>query len=248
MIEKLGKTAGRVQSIRLLRMLLKITLLILFIHLLLQFLNLNVYHQQNGQIYELSNRFDFDDESSVPSWFSQALFLAIGVFALLAAYLQTKKAQRRLWGIIALLGLVCSIDEVAALHERVLQTIHVTFYQDASPTGLDNAWWIIAPLLLIVGGWLVWMMVRLLPRRTMLLFVVSGTTFLVGAVVVDLITSVVSREWFLNQGILVAAEEIVELLASVFALYAIADYLEGNHGTALSNAARQLKPAGREKS
>lgn len=235
-------------STRLLRVLLGLTLVILCIHLLLQFLNLNVYHQQNGQIYELSNRFDFDDESSVPTWFSQAVFLAIGVFALLAAYLQTKKTQRRLWGIIALLGLACSIDEVAGLHERILQSIHVAFYQEASPTALANAWWLIAPFVLLVGGWLAWMAIRLLPRRTMVLFMASGIAFLVGAVAVDLITSIVSREWFLNQGLLVAAEEMVELLASIFVLYAIADYLEGHHHFVLGNAVRQLKPPGREKS
>lgn len=241
-----GKTHSTPHSSRLLRALVVVSLVLLFIHLGLQFLNLNVFHQQSGQIYELSNRFDFDDESSVPTWFSQALFLAISAFALLAACLQTKKAQRNFWRLIAFIGVAFSIDEIAGLHERILQSVHVAFYQDASPTGLDNAWWLIAPVLLLAGGWLAWMTIRLLPRRTTLLFVASGVAFLVGAVAVDLITSVVSREWFLNQGVLVAAEEMVELLACIGILYAMADYLEGNFNTELGSAARQLKAAGQK--
>ncbi|HYF96808.1 MAG TPA: hypothetical protein VD947_02080 [Patescibacteria group bacterium] len=229
-------------AIRILWVLLSVTFIITATHLLFQYLNLAVFYQQVGQFYELSNRFDFDDESSVPTWFSQLLFLAIGVSALFAAYLQKDKAPRRLWSIIAGIGLVFSLDEISGLHERVLQSIHVLLFQDAGPTKLANAWWVVLPFVLIICGWLIWQIARLLPTRTLFIFVLSGFVFLSGAVLIDLFTSVASRETFLNQGVYVAIEETLELIGTIIALYAILDYLETNYHTTIANAIRQLKP------
>lgn len=239
-----NNSSAALYSTRLLWTLLAAIGIVLGLHLLLQYLNLQVFYQQNGQVYELSNRFDLDDESSVPSWFSQALFLAIGAGAGLAAYLQTNKPIRRLWQVIAALGLLFSIDEVSTLHEHVLQTVHVLFFKDASPTGLANAWWLVAPFILLAGGWMLWKMMRLLPRRTMLLFGIAGLAFLSGAIVIDLLTSIVPRETFLNQGILVASEETLELLGTATALYAIINYLETRHHTSLARAIKQLRDSG----
>lgn len=212
------------------KVLLKVVIIsivfLLGIHLTLQYLNLEVFYQQNGQVYELSNRFDFDDESSVPTWISSVLFLSIGAFALLAAYIQSERITRRLWLLIAVIGLVLSIDEIAALHEFVLQTLHVLFFQDDKPSILANAWLVVAPFIVIIMAWLAWKMLQIFPRRTVVLFVVAGIIFLTGAVVVDLFTSVADRETFLNQGIYVGIEEFLELMASALSLYAVVDYVE----------------------
>jgi hypothetical protein len=228
-------------SVRLFWILTAVVIVVVSVHVILQYLNFVVYYQQVGQVYELSNRFDLDDESSVPTWLSQLLFLLIGVLAGLAAYLQTNKSTRRLWGVIAILGLVFSLDEISGLHERALQSLHVLFFQNAPPSGFSNAWWLVLPFLLIIGGWLAWRMMRLLPRRTTLLIMAGGITFLAGSLAVDLLTSIGSRETFLNQGILVAAEEGFELLGSVIIVYAIADYLEAHHYTAISKSFKHLR-------
>ena len=224
----------------LLKMLLGVTLLLLCAHITLQYINWEVFYQQNGLAYELANRFDLDDESSVATWFSQLLFLAIGLGAALAAYLQPSMPLRRLWQTIAAAGLLFSIDEGAGLHEFVLQSLHVLFYKDASPTSSNNAWLLVAPFIFLAAGWLVWRMARLLPKRTILLFTAAIATFLVGAIGVDMLTSIVDRETFLNQGVLTAVEETLELLASVFVVYALADYLETHHRLELQSAFKQL--------
>lgn len=227
---------------RMLLSLVVVTLIITGTHLLFQYLNLVVFYQQVGQFYELSNRFDFDDESSVPTWFAQALFLIISASAFLAGYLQTSRPARRVWWLIAVVGLIFSLDEISALHERILQTLHVTVFQDASPTGLSNAWWIVLPFVLLFSAWLIWKMLHLLPRRTILLFVFSGFIFLSGAIIVDLLTNATPRETFLNQGVFVAIEETLELLGSIIGLYAIVNYLETYHQSAISKALKSLKP------
>lgn len=214
---------------------------ILALHLFFQALNLLVYHQQHGQFYELSNRFDFDDESSVPTWFSQLLFLMLSAGAALAAYLAPNRRAGLLWAVIAVVALVFSIDEIAGLHEFLLQTLHVVFYEDAGPGSLSNAWLLVAPLVLLVTGIFIVSMVRRFPSRTMLLFTGSVVVFLIGAIGVDAFNSLVERESFMSQGLLVGVEESFEIFSLIIIVYAVADYLERMHGKALHNAWRQLR-------
>lgn len=216
-------------------------LTLLAIHLFLQYLNLNVYHQQNGQIYELSNRFDFDDESSVPTWLSQFLFLCIGVAAAFAAYMANKKPLRRMWSLVAAISIIFSIDEVATLHERFLQMIHVIFYQDNAPGSSENAWLLIAPFILSAGIWILWNMIKLLPNRTVILFFFSGVLFLAGAIGIDMVTSFSYRDSFAVQGLMVALEEGLELISMSMALYAIVDYIESKYRTPVIKAKNKLK-------
>lgn len=236
-----SKKPSRPVATRLTWWLVVVTMVLLGVHIVLQYLNFVVFGEQQGQIYELSNRFDLDDEISVPTWFSQVLFLMIGAGAWLAAYLQTNKTARGLWSIIAAIGLLISLDEVASLHEFFLQSLHVLFYQDSSPTSSANAWLLITPFVLLAAAWLARQLMRYLPRRIVLLFVAGGAVFLVGAVAFDALTSVVPRNSFINQGVLVAIEETLELLGAIIVLYAIANYLEAKHYKVLSRTVLQLK-------
>jgi hypothetical protein len=212
----------------LLKILVAVVLLLLSLHILFQYLNWEVYYQQNGRIYELANRFDFDDESSIPTWFSQLIFMCIGLGALLAAHLEKKKPVKQIWKIVGVVGLLFSLDEVAGLHEFLLQTIHNIFFKDQSPTSSDNAWLIVLPFIAVSGLWLTWKMIRLLPKRTIGIFVVASAVFLAGAIGVDLLTSLVERESFFHQGVLVAFEEYFEMMGAVIFLFALLEYIEVN--------------------
>lgn len=216
-------------------------LVLVGVHLILQHLNLNVFYQQNGQLYELSNRFDLDDEASVPTWFSHLLLLLIGMSALCAAWLQKAGTVRQLWTLIGVAGVLAAIDEIAALHEFILQSLHVMYFQDASPTSSQNAWLMVAPLVFGVFGWLGWQMWRLLPKRTFAILVFAGLIFLFGAMGVDLLTSISERETFWHQGLYVATEESMELLGCVVALCGIVDYIEQKHRLAIGEAISRLR-------
>lgn len=228
-------------SARLFWILMGAVMFIVAAHFLLQYLNLVVYHQQNGAIYELSNRLDLDDESSLGTWLSQFLLLLVAVAAGLAAYLHKDTFKRRLFGIVAGAGLLFSIDEVASLHEFVLQLLHVTFFQDAPPTGLNNAWWLVAPFIVIAGGFFLYKMMVTLPMRLTVLFAVAALAFLSGAIFVDMLTSVSDRETFIHQGILVGIEEMMELVGTVIALYALVDYLERLYPKQLKETLERLR-------
>jgi hypothetical protein len=224
-----------------LKLLLGVAAFLVCLHLIFQYINMEVFYQQSGQFYELSNRFDLDDESSLSTWYSQLLFFLIGIAALAVMNLEKRRPMRQLWKVIATIGILFSVDEIAGLHERLLQSIHVWLFKDNAPTGSANAWWVVLPFVLVVATWLGWKMLRLLPRRTTLLFIISGAVFISGAVIIDLSTNTVERETFLNQGIFVAVEESSELAGTVVALYAILAYIEKFHGSKLFAAAKELK-------
>ena len=231
----------RLSALYLLKILVLTTLFLLGMHLLLQYLNWEVFYQQNGFVYELANRFDLDDEASVPTWFSQVMFLFIGTGAAWTAFLSRTVAIRRLWQLIAVIGVLLSIDEISGLHELFLQSLHNLFFRDAAPTSLNNAWLIVAPFILLAVTLFIWKVAKLLPKRTILLFVGAISIFLVGAIFVDLLASIVERESFLNQGLLIAAEETLELFGIVTVLYAIADYIETQHVSQIKSLFKHLR-------
>lgn len=196
------------------------------LHLLLQYLNLQVYNETSGRIFELSNRFDLDDESSVPTWFSQFLLLAVGIAAVVAAWLQTKKVLKWVWGGLAFIGVAMSVDEVSTLHEHSLQQLHVYVFDEAAPTITENAWLIALPFLLFFTFAAGFALYKFFPRRTSLLFILGGGMFLTGAVLVDAVSTDMFSQPFLLQGIAVAIEESLELVGSAVILYGAVDYIE----------------------
>lgn len=226
---------------RVLKNLLVITLIILALHLLMQYLNLVVYHEKHGQIFELSNRLDVDDEVSLPTWFAQFVLLAGGVCALLAARLE-RGTRRKAWLLIAIIGILFSIDEVGSIHELVLQSAHLLYYGEVAPTAALNAWWILLPLIGAVALWLAWWLYRSLPFRTWLLFVGAGSLYLIGAAGIDLISNDLPKLSYMYQGVTTALEEGFELVGSIVVLYGIIDYLESVHGSKLKAVWQELKP------
>lgn len=212
------------------------------VHIFLQYLNLLVFHERNGFVFELSNRMDFDDEISIPTWFSMILLTVFGMLAFLAAYMQSDKKQRKAWSVIGFLGILLSIDEGASIHEFLLQSTHNIFFLNSSPTSLHNAWWVLLPLILFFGIGILVYLIRHLPKPTMLIFIAASILFVFGAAIVDAITTGFAKNTFLFQGIYVSIEELFELVGIIALIYAVVDYLELNHSKQISLALKQMRP------
>lgn len=210
-------------------------------HLLLQYLNLNIYNEKSGIIFELSNRLDLDDEASIQTWFSQFLLLLLSVVTFTAAYMSKVKGQKISWGIIGIVSLTFSIDEVSTMHEFVLQTIHTMTYGDSSSTASHNAWLLILPLVLTIVALVGWHFYKYLPKRILILFTVGVAVFLSGAVFVDIISNSQHINNFYNMGVLVAIEEVMELVGTAVLLFAATSHLELNYSKQISNARKSLK-------
>lgn len=201
-----------------------VTLALLALHLTFQYLNL-AFDQKQGQVFELSNRVDMDDEVALPTWFSQFLLLAVGAAALLTARLEAG-GRRKAWKVIGVIAVLFSVDEVGSIHEFLLQSAHLVYYGEVAPTAILNAWWLVLPLVALVGAWFVWWLSRVLPKRTMKLFVLAGVVYLAGAVGFDLAANGFEKMTFMYDGVMAGTEEALEMLGTGLALYAVIDYLE----------------------
>jgi hypothetical protein len=200
------------------------------IHLTLQYININILNEEFGPYYELTNRLDFDDESSIPTWFGQFLFIIIASLSGLIAILQNDKKARNIWVAISIIALIGSIDEVASIHENILQSIHLLFFDESASTFLANAWIVIVPFLLIGILLFIKKAIKTIPHRTLGLMLLSLIIFIIGSVFIDILTSVEGTMGrFFAQGILVSIEEVLEMLGLSLFIFALVEYIEVNH-------------------
>lgn len=225
---------------KILLILLISTVVAFAVHVLLKYISVVIYNEQHGALFELSARFDVNDENSVPQWFSQLLFMCVGVSALLAAYLSEKKSARILWIVIGVIGVLLSLDDVATLHEFVLQSLHNRFFLDMTPSVFVNAWLLVLPVILIIGGALVYWASKALPRRTMIILAVGGITYVFGKILMDSVANNVT-DLFLDSGIMQGLEKIFQYSGISIVLYGILDYLERSHGQQIKRAIKALK-------
>jgi hypothetical protein len=97
------------------------------------------------------------------------------------------------------------------------------------------------PFILVGASILLWQMIKHVPKRVVVLFIIGGVTFLSGAIFIDIFTSSSITNTFYSKGVLVAIEESLELLGTSIILYGILDHLERHHSSRLRKALTQLR-------
>lgn len=229
------------KSKKLLAWLLAVSVLALAVHLICKYISVIVYKDSHLAVFEISNRFDMNDENSVPQWLTLVSFLTLTVGAFLASRLARTVRERRLWGVISCIALLLSIDDASAFHESVLGLVHLSAFADAPATFTRNAWFIILPFVLIGCVWLFAAAVRTLPKRTTWRLALGGFIFLFGAVMIDSLVNTLPARSFAEQGVMAGIEGWLQLVGLAVLVYAVADYLEQFHGQALTNALKHLK-------
>lgn len=153
----------------------------------------------------LLQMFDLDEENNLPTWYSGFILLNIAFFLYVHARTEGL-ARRRTWLLIAVGFLVLAIDEVAGIHETFNS---VTAMNWAIPGG-------IAVLVLAV----VFVPFLLSLRRNLaILFVVSGTMFVGGAIGVELLSEDLNND-SLGYKMAVVMEEGLEMLGALLFLFA----------------------------
>lgn len=218
---------SKLWTYRLLRYLLIVIGVTVGLHIIMQTANFIVYPHSPGLV-ELSNRFDLDDEASIPTWVSQFLLAFGAVLALITARMSTGK-KRLAWYVISFIVLVASIDEVARLHELLVQSLHVMFFGGAGTTIFKNAWLIILPLIVVVGVWLLTILAKVLPRRTLKIIILASLVFFFGAVGIEILSSGLNPNSWTYTVWAVSFEEGLELIGTAIFVFAVADYMEANH-------------------
>lgn len=183
------------------RTLVVVTLILISIHI-----GLYCYHYSSDKLpWLLRQMFDLDEENNLPTWFSHFLLLNNAFFLLIIAS-TTNQAKRTYWWIMAGGFFVLSIDEVAGLHE--------TFH-----SSVDFNWAIPAGILVLIVGLLFIPFLRSLERRLAIQYIVSGTIFVSGALVIELLSEDMKTK-SLEYALATALEEGMEMAGALLFLWA----------------------------
>lgn len=226
---------------RLLVLLLAVSFVMFLLHVGLKYVSVVRYEEQHLVWFEMSNRFDMNDENSVPQWFTLLCFLLVSVGSYFASYLAKEVSLRRVWIVIGTLALLLSIDDAAAIHESVLALMHLSVFDDTPATLLQNAWLFLVPVVVVVGVWVLIRAHRQLPKPTTAKLVFGGVVFLTGAIVVDSLANTVPDRSFAGQGVVAGIEGLLQMVGLSILVYTVYDYLLNRHGKSLQAAAKSLR-------
>jgi len=166
----------------------------------------------NRVVTDIAARLSVDSELSVPTWLSA--FLAL-VGALLAAVIGRNQTSRRpqiMWYGLALLMVIVSLDEVAALHELLLQGLHILADFGEGQTLLGNAWLLVLPFIIALGVVAAVFARQQLPTSTLRRLAVAAGIYLSGALVVEYLSIPVDKSSLVYLLGMVVLEEALEFI------------------------------------
>lgn len=176
--------------------------------------------------------FNTGQEATFPTAFSYGVMLLCALLLWLIAAGRRRDGARyvRHWQGLAVVFVLLSIDEAVSLHEQLMQPSRALLTKlSIEADGLLYFAWIVPVgvlLLLLTAVYIPFL--RHLPRRTLILFIVSAALFVGGAIGMELPGGYVTSRLGDSAGIKLAletVEELLELLGIALFAYALLDYL-----------------------
>lgn len=211
----------------------------IFIFLLLVILFLTLGHGAglfsrhvlgHPSVYGLVPMFEFGGEGNLVAAYSASALLFASLLLGVIAWVHRAKGEKfKAWLMLSLIFLFLSIDEYAALHEHLTDPVRgmvdVTGY-------LYYAWVIPYSLALLVFVASYARFLLRLPRETALLFVISGTVFIAGAIGFELLGGNEHYVHGLGTSLtaLVFVEELLEMLGIALFNFALLRYIVKTFG------------------
>lgn len=197
---------------------------VVILHIFWQLL-VGPYPPPNTVLTDLSLRFGLDSELSVPTWLSAVLSLFVALSSYLVARAQHEQARKVVWYLVVLLGIFISLDEVSALHELLLQGLHILANFGEGQSFSNNAWLLVLPFIVGGFGWLMWFFRRLLPSDTFWHVFTALGVYLGGALVVEFLSIPVDKASLEYRIGLVVVEESLEMIGQWLLLRAILEHI-----------------------
>ncbi len=174
----------------------------------------------------LSSVFDVSTEANIPTWYqSTTLLLCAMSFAIIAVIKWAEHdGYRTLWGGLSLIFLYLSLDEGAALHDRVSKTLRPIL----NVGGIFHFAWVIPASILVIVFVVAYVKFWLsLPVKTRLLFLLAGALYVGGALGMEMINGAFADIYGtenLAYELLTTVEETFEMLGVSVLLYAVLSY------------------------
>ena len=180
----------------------------------------------NNNAYGLIPLFDFSAEKNIPTFFSSVILLfASSLLSIIAVTNKRNGAKYLAWLWLAIIFLYLSIDEIASIHEMLTDPVRKLFNTSGL---LYYAWVIPYGIALIVFVVVYFKFLIRLPNYIKRLFVISGATFVSGAIGFELFGG---RHFELHgrdnliYSSLYTCEEFLEMLGIVIFIYALLLYI-----------------------
>lgn len=170
---------------------------------------------------------NLDEENNIPTWYSSMILFASAIlFGLITIWKNhTKDKFRYYWLALTLGFLVMSMDEVASIHERLVQPIDTTL----KITYTNHFSWLLAgiPLVAILGILFLrfWMQ---LESSYKWLFLAAGGLYLSGVIGLELVDGIMLSkisEPNMGYAILTNFEEFLEIAGVTVLIYTLLHYI-----------------------
>ena len=184
------------------------------------------FYFDHDYIYGLIPLFDFDGEMNIPTLYSSFALIIVSILLSVIALTYKRMDSSYLpWLGLAIIFLFLSIDETTAIHERLQKPVRETL----NASGLLYFAWVIPygiALTVFVIAYLKFLMS--LPKNIMILFVVSGATFVSGALGFEMLGGMYVEVYggeSLLYAFLYTCEEFLEMLGIVIFIYTLLTYI-----------------------
>ena len=197
---------------------------ITFVKYFFCFFSIQPDHAVSDELYRLLN---FDREQNLPTFFSTILlFISFVFLGIITALKYLRKDPYLLWGILGLVFLFLSFDEFFSIHERV----GVRTTEKYNMTGVFHFSWIIPYSLFTFFFGLIYYfkLLKKLPKKIMLLFLVSGGIYVLGAIGFEALGSYEFSTAGNSQrkmAVFYTIEETLEMFGIILFIYALISYL-----------------------
>jgi hypothetical protein len=172
--------------------------------------------------------FDLDTEGNIPTWYSSTLLLLCSGLMFLIANLQDVTSQQRYWLGLAIVFLILSLDEAAAIHEHLNGPVRSLLN---SEDYLYFAW--VIPGIFFVGllGVIYWRFLLEFPAKLRNFSIVAAIMYITGAIGFEIPGSYFYRASGLNSYTFIAVstiEELLEMGGIILFIYVLLTILTNN--------------------
>jgi hypothetical protein len=197
---------------------------------------------------------DVGEERSIPTWFESILFLLCSILLAVVAVAKKQRDDRYSlhWGILSIILLLLSLDEVASIHEAIGAQLERLLHNITgfNASGAITFFWVVpgAVFVFIVLLAYVRFLVHL-PQTTRRLFLFAGALFVLGALGLEMLTAQVMSssggiaDWVVSasggmvdqgsassiptilKGLQTSVEEMFEMLGLTAFIYALLAYI-----------------------
>lgn len=166
----------------------------------------------NRFVADIAFRLGLDNEQSIPTWLASSMALILAGLAFIVAKAQGTASKKAAWYILSLIALAVSIDETAALHELLLQGLHILAQFGEGQTFLSNAWIIVLPFVFIALLFILRFFKKTMEPKTFRRLCVGVGVYLLGAAVFEYASIQLDKSTLSYNIGIVVAEETLELL------------------------------------